>query len=182
MASHQRKEFLPIVDELKRQGWEVDLTASGHYKAKPPDRQKAIIHFSTSCVRRSVKNTIRDLRKSGFLWPPPEPPKSLVDDPDFDEWFNVDDEVDDERRRGGDGDEDERATLVVAPKEKTFDDLVAELRAARDDAVLYGEQVAECKRAVDVAQRALTDAEKEHETARRRLLEAKTAFDAVVNV
>jgi len=69
-----------LIRELRSQGWEVDQTTQGHYRATPPDRSKPIVHMgSESGDFRAVRNNIARLRKSGFI-PPWDEPSSPGDD------------------------------------------------------------------------------------------------------
>lgn len=62
-------DFRTIIEKLSEQGWEVVKTANGHTRAIPPDKTKAIVHFATSSSDpRSLKNTLADLRRNGFVW------------------------------------------------------------------------------------------------------------------
>lgn len=70
MSSSKAKDFRPIITELQRQGWVVTETRGSHYRAKPPDEKRPIVHFAASVERRALRNTIADLRRSGFEWPP----------------------------------------------------------------------------------------------------------------
>jgi len=65
------KDFKPLVRELRQQGWSVEKTTQGHWKAVPPDPKHGIVHFSESCDYHAMKNTVRDLKARGFEWPPP---------------------------------------------------------------------------------------------------------------
>lgn len=61
------KEIKALIKDLEDQGWRVVLARSGHYKAYPPDkRQDMVVMPSTPSDHRSLKNTIRDLRHSGY--------------------------------------------------------------------------------------------------------------------
>lgn len=52
--------------QLSNAGWQIDRTNNGHWKATPPDPTKGIVHFSDSNDPRAFKNTVADLRRSGF--------------------------------------------------------------------------------------------------------------------
>src|SRR6185436_15008798 len=64
-------EIDEVVDELRRQGWSVDRTSRGHYKAWPPDTALRMVTFADSSEYRSSKNNLSLLRRSGVVWPPP---------------------------------------------------------------------------------------------------------------
>ena len=70
MHSIGAKKVKPVIDELRAQGWKVDPTERGHWKAIPPDKTKEIVHFSLSIDQRAFFNTIKLLEAQGFLWPP----------------------------------------------------------------------------------------------------------------
>lgn len=61
--------------ELQRalvdQGFEVSRTEGNHYQARAPTGGR-LVHFSESDEPRAFKNTVGDLRRVGFVWPPPE--------------------------------------------------------------------------------------------------------------
>lgn len=57
-----------VFESLRRQGWEVDRTARGHWRATPPDKGKKIVHFAVSSEPRALQNTISELRRNGFVW------------------------------------------------------------------------------------------------------------------
>jgi transcriptional regulator with XRE-family HTH domain len=57
-----------VFDKLKEQGWGIERTNNGHWKALPPDRTRTIVYFSRTDEPRAIRNTIADLRRSGFVW------------------------------------------------------------------------------------------------------------------
>jgi hypothetical protein len=62
------KDMKRLVRDLGRQGWEVTLSGSGHYRAKPPSKEKRIVFFpcTPSAGRRSMENTVASLRREGY--------------------------------------------------------------------------------------------------------------------
>ncbi|MEJ5869340.1 hypothetical protein WDV85_16540 [Pseudokineococcus sp. 5B2Z-1] len=61
------KEMRALIKELEDQGWRVVLARSGHYKAFPPDKSQSMVTMpSTPSDHRSMRNTIRDLKHSGY--------------------------------------------------------------------------------------------------------------------
>lgn len=71
-------DFDKLRTELKEQGFIVEKTNRGHWKATQPNRGNwqvarngtGTVTFSESNDPRAIKNTISDLRKIGFEWPP----------------------------------------------------------------------------------------------------------------
>ena len=64
-------EVRVIVSELRKQGWEVDLSGRDNkWKARPPDPNHEMVVFSSRPA--NVVQVIRYLRQSGFVWPPPK--------------------------------------------------------------------------------------------------------------
>src|SRR5574342_225102 len=67
-SGEQMSDFDKLRTELKHQGFNLEQTNRGHWAAYSPDGRKAT--FSDSGDPRAIKNTISDLRKIGFEWPP----------------------------------------------------------------------------------------------------------------
>ncbi len=65
------KELKELVSALKDQGWFVERTAQGHYKAFPADRQLSAVVMSDSGDPHAHKNNLKLLRERGFVWPVP---------------------------------------------------------------------------------------------------------------
>lgn len=84
-SSAQRKEFDDLMGELRQQGWVLVQTSNGHWKATPPDKRHTIVHFAISGDPHAFKNTISDLRKRDFQWPPKKREAEREVEPD-DEW------------------------------------------------------------------------------------------------
>ena len=60
------KDIAQLVRALQAQGWRVERSGGGHYKAFPPDTSKPMVTIaSTPSDRRAFRNTIALLRRSG---------------------------------------------------------------------------------------------------------------------
>ena len=128
-----------------------------------------IVHFSGSSDPHAKMNTIRELRRGGFVWPPPsknerngvrrmvettkapEPHLTLVV---------------------------EAPTVIQPPEAKTVDQLFAELKEARTYDSLAAEHLAMCRAKVEEATLALASADREKRMAAEDLAGRKAAFDA----
>lgn len=184
--SSTSKQFNGLIKELKTQGWDVTGCGSGatHYKAVPPDSKKEIVHFSRSSEPRAFKNTIRDLRHSGFIWPPP--PKSKPANPFIED--NSEDEAALKRAiEETDAIEDPPSQVAPLSDEARMDQLWERLKEARGYLHLAEEQVKERAEAVAAAQEVLAEAqakakqaEGERLKAAQRLQEAKQKLDAAI--
>jgi hypothetical protein len=64
-----------VFDELYRQSFVVDKTSVGHYSVKSPSGA-GIVHIAQSGDSHAYKNILRDLKRIGFVWPPPPRPKT----------------------------------------------------------------------------------------------------------
>jgi len=54
---------------LVAQGWSVEQTKNGHYRAIPPDPDMDIVIMAgTPSDRRALQNDIARLRRNGFIW------------------------------------------------------------------------------------------------------------------
>jgi hypothetical protein len=65
------KDYKKILVELRRQGWLVEQTTAGHWRATPPDPLAGLVHLSSGAETHAIHNVLRDLRQRGFIWPPP---------------------------------------------------------------------------------------------------------------
>lgn len=69
MAARSMSNDWRVVEQaLRDQGWRLERTGNGHFKAFPPDRTKRMVVLAESNDPRAFKNQLSDLRKSGFLW------------------------------------------------------------------------------------------------------------------
>jgi hypothetical protein len=171
-VSHSLKAYESIFEELKRQNWTVEQTSRGHYQAKSPNAMQRVATFGISGDPRGIKNAITQLRRSGFVWPPPEESRqereTIPETPPMDE--------------GIESSEPKAANEPPTLPEPTLDDLFSVLRSARDDLLVADLQRIECKAVLERAEASLNVAEIEWEAARRRLCEAKDLFDAAFQI
>jgi hypothetical protein len=61
-------DFKTLVKELRTQNWAVSQSNSGHWRCTPPDPKQAIVHLSESGDYRAIRNSLADLKRSGFVW------------------------------------------------------------------------------------------------------------------
>ena len=55
--------------ELNKQGWRVERTTQNHYRCFPPDKSKPLIHIALGSANwRALRNSLAELRRSGFVW------------------------------------------------------------------------------------------------------------------
>lgn len=173
--------------ELREQGWRLDQTVQGHYKAFSPDGHE-LVTFCDTNEPRAMKNCLAQLRRTNqFQWPPPD--KRML------------------RRTSG----ERQASLAEATgatpeataptlKKRTLDDMFQNLKAAkaelgtmeaRHDAVM--DTVRQAEAALEEAKRraemAVSDARErarasreDLDVARRLVMEAKAEFDAAFEV
>lgn len=173
-----KKDFRGIVAELEEQGWEIGQISGTHYRATPPDKEKPLVHFSVSADPRAIKNTIADLRRSGFVWPPERArgeaaPDSQPDSAPLSEGlFDIEN--------------DPFANEVEAPlvpeqdltPEERMERLWAELKDAKTYRDLATDHVRACEMTFEAARKALEEAKAEQERAAAVLREKKALFDA----
>jgi len=68
------KEIRKIAKAAKEQGWREDETASGHPRFWPSDHNKKPCTFSgTPGDQRALRNFLKDMVRSGLIWPWPPP-------------------------------------------------------------------------------------------------------------
>lgn len=165
------KDFNPVINELERQGWTIQRTTQGHYKATPPSKLFKVVHFSASNEPRALANTLRDLKKSGFQWPPLERHEVRAQRAET---------------RGFDQVVIESSPPSLSPvsqpipvtaSEDKMEKLWADLKEAKTNFELFDEQLTERRRKLEEAQRAFTEAEVERDRAAAQLREMKARFD-----
>jgi hypothetical protein len=187
MSSTGAKQYKEIFSALDDQGWTVEQTNRGHFKAVPPDKTKPIIVISMSDDPHAYMNNIRDLKRGGFIWPVPskaearsrQEPRAADNDaaaappsPPSSEQLSVHADLEAVRRALIEEDEARTETL-----EQRMDRLFKELKDARVYATLTEDQVKECKRRVEEATLALAAASREHDAASTALVKKKVEFD-----
>ncbi|PZG47459.1 hypothetical protein C1I98_13390 [Spongiactinospora gelatinilytica] len=64
-----RKEIAEIIRALTRQGFEVTMGGSGHWKVYKDGHLIGSLP-ATPSDDRGVRNAIAVLRRAGFIWPP----------------------------------------------------------------------------------------------------------------
>lgn len=63
------KDITAIRRELVKQGWRLDDSGK-HTKAYSPDGITVVTMSKTASDHRAIDNSLRYLRKGGFVWPP----------------------------------------------------------------------------------------------------------------
>jgi hypothetical protein len=154
-------EWDDILAGLSDQGWILENPEAQNYRAIPPDKAKPIVFFHTTSVRenRALPNAIAQLRRSGFVWPPPPPPAKP-------------------KANGTNG-----VHATPAPPEPTETDeervnrLFESLKEARTLFTLMEEAVRQKTGDYEAARRAKEEADRDLELAREHLASAKRTFD-----
>jgi hypothetical protein len=62
------KEWKKVIKEAHRQGWRCVLLKSGHWRLYAPDGENIVHAGGTPSDRRSLDNTISEMRRYGFRW------------------------------------------------------------------------------------------------------------------
>lgn len=168
------KDFKPILSALRDQDWEITQTTQGHYRARPPDPTKPIVHLSTSYDPRALKNTIQELKKSGFVWPPP--PKSRPSEvaPDSEAFWNQMD-------LGPESEPTPSAPVVVEAHEDKMERLWNELKEAKTWFALTDDTMRIAQEQLALAQKAFDEATAERTKAAESLKTKKAEFDSAFN-
>lgn len=168
------RDFRPIVTELRLQGWTVEKTERGHWRATPPDASKGLIHFSESDDPHALMNTLRDLKRQGFQYPPPSK-KQLAGERRLNAVASPEDEAA--------PDSDEFFSMPLAPVPEpagpptNMDEAYAALKDARETLTLLDLEAQERQRELEEATRAYQEAETAAAAGRTKLREAKALFD-----
>lgn len=187
-----------LIRELRTQGWRVEQTKHGHYKAKSSDG-KQLITFCDSEEVRAMKNNLALLKRSGFEWPPGRPASSQEQQlNEFErEAFSVPPlphHLSPGSNRtaappvpavAGGRPEPSARELSDAQMESLFRNLKdarAELGAVEVKMQDAGLLVKQAEAALADAQRKADVVREEVETMRRLVVEAKAEFDAVFDV
>jgi hypothetical protein len=155
-----------ILAALAEQRWTVTKTKSARHKCVPPDPDHDIVVVAETSSWSAQQNTIRDLRRSGFVWPWP-PPRSETPPKEA------------EKVIGGGHvlDQPPPAPTPAESTEQRLERLWRELREAKGYLELVDEQLDELGAEVDEAARAYHEAMLERRSAAERLTAAKAAFD-----
>ena len=171
-------DFKDLAAALREQGWTVEKLSSGHFRAQPPDPKKSLVHFSTGSDPRSIKNTIADLRRAGFVWPPPGKRVEDEDRPSGDGMPSDEDIELEVRRRGATPPGPPAPPPPPESHEEKMDRCYRELKEARGYFDLAEGHLAEKDAALAAATLERSEALEEKERAQSRLVTAKMAFDA----
>lgn len=164
------KDFKPVIAALRDQGWDIEQTSQGHYRAKPTDPNAQLVHFSTSNEPRALKNTLQELRKSGFVWPPP--PKSRPsDEPSADDQWYLDNGPDSEPE----------STPIAETHEDKMERLWNELKEAKTWFALTDDTMRSAQEQLALAQKAFDEAAAERTKAAESLKTKKAEFDSAFN-
>jgi predicted RNA binding protein YcfA (HicA-like mRNA interferase family) len=191
-AISSAKDIRDITRELENQGWTVEPTSRGHFQARPPDKTKRIVVFSTSGDLHAQRNMLRDLRQQGFVWPPlslpKKPPSQLTGDAtisttDFrdevDTFLKVLDKAEEDMERYSPA---PRSSEQPVPAAESDDERMNRLFTALKEARSYHSLAAEAEREAQAcllaAQRKLEGAQEELRRAAKDLSEKKALFDS----
>lgn len=143
-----------LLRALKDQGWGVDTTARGHFKATPPAGGAPVV-FCESDDPRGMRNNLAQLRRGGFEWPPSRAKKTKA-----------------------------HKQPPQPPSASDLDALFEDLKAARGEltaAELKHQASLDAKRraeeALAEAERSLKQTKGEVDAAERLVQEAKALFD-----
>lgn len=67
---HKDKDVVKVLREAERQGFDVERTRNGHVQVRRAGRLVWTLPGTASCSR-ALNNGLADLRRGGFVWPPP---------------------------------------------------------------------------------------------------------------
>lgn len=178
------KDYKPIFKALVEQGWTYDRTAGGHFKATPPSLAPIVTVSTTSRDPRDLLNTVRQLRKSGFVWP--WPPSAEKNPPPKEPGLHLYDlfKHDATPKETPTMPPDPASTFTSAPVSTPapatapdVDTLFLRLKEARTYAALAKDARDEAAAAATAAQSALQGSEKELSLALAALRDCKEQFD-----
>lgn len=161
------KDARPIMDALRAQKWVLETTKNNHVRAIPPDKSQPAVCFAPgSNDPRSLKNILRDLKRSGFIWPYKPGPRAATKAA-FDKVFGTDVH----------NASPEAVEEIESQEEVSVDVLYQCLKEARDYYALTKEEEEAAARRLQEAQEEVDEAHALREQAAQALREAKKRFD-----
>lgn len=168
-ASRANTDYRPIIKALKQQLWRLESTSKDHIKAFPPNLADSMVCFSlNSGDPRALKNTIQDLRKSGFVWP--WSPKNEI--------FNLtQEELPVMKAEIVIPTEEKAAEPLMTEVPKSVDQLFSDLKDSRTYAALAKEALLDAQKVLKEANAAATGSEEESDRAVEQMNLCKRAFD-----
>jgi hypothetical protein len=172
------KELKRLLAALKEQRWTWESTPNGHYKMWPPDSTLPMVCAAVSSNDINIMRIIiRDLRRSGFVWPSENGKQKAVQPKEKDmRSVSVSPAVEALRHTPTPSTPHTLPTVPVADS-PDMDALFKQLKEARTYAELARDAREEAKLARDKAEEALRGSEKELEIAVSQLKSTKQAFD-----
>lgn len=171
------KHYLEIVDACREQGWTVERTTQGHWKAMAPDKSQEIVHFSMSEDYHAYHNTIRDLKQRGLVWPPPRRARASdgANSPDA-QIARIQAELD--AKNGTPSSRDE-INPTPETREEQMDRLYAELKECRTMVEIAGEHYQACEKTLREAQQQFEKSVEERRLAVNALAAKREEFNKV---
>ena len=67
----ENRDYLKVRREALRQGWRISKIKSGEKLLSPDGIHSATWHRTPS-AKNAIKSFVNDLRRGGFVWPPPK--------------------------------------------------------------------------------------------------------------
>jgi hypothetical protein len=64
------KDTKKVLAEAERQGFTVRTTSRGHAQVRNADGQVVAVFSGSPSDIRALRNSIAELRRAGFVWPP----------------------------------------------------------------------------------------------------------------
>jgi len=194
-----------LLRALKDQGWNVDTTKQGHYKALAPDGV-GIVLFADTTEPRGMKNNLADLRRNGFQWPPPPKPRPVIEPlrslleaakpaPMPTDWGSPERVVQSAARVNGSNGSNGHVAVMPddgrrhARPAPDLDSLFKNLKDVKVELGAVESRLLDAERVVRQAEAALADAKEKARVAqdevdmvKRLVMEAKAEFDQVFDV
>ena len=178
-----------LLAALRMQGWQVTLADGGNkYKAHPPDKGKKMVVFSALPSDGNAFTAItRELRQSGFVWPPPERKKTTVTaihsatpfaPRPHPEVTTIEDEEDENCAPAAPAPAPTQAKPKPKPADRGDEDVMyLDLKEAKALVDLAGDELRTAKGKLDASQSVYDAAKQEYESALSDLRKKKKAFD-----